>query len=121
MAKNQSRRIAPSILQADKDAFDSLKAIKNYAPANPAYTVDSIEASRQKMEQKQAVETQAQAALDAARDDRVAAEWDYHNNMLGASLQVQAQFGKDSNEYQSLGKKKTSEFKSPQRKKTGTK
>jgi hypothetical protein len=122
MAKNETRRISPSILQADKDAFNSLKAINDYTPANPAYRVDAIEASRQKMEAGQAAEAQAQAALDAERDDAVAAEWEYHNHMLGASLQVQAQYGKDSNQYQSLGKKKTSEYKSPQRKsKTSTK
>jgi len=116
MAKNETRRISPSILQADKNAFNSLKAIDDYTPANPAYRVETIDASRQRMEARQAAETQAQAALDAARDDAVAAEWEYHNNMLGASLQVQAQYGKDSNQYQSLGKKKTSEYKSPQRK-----
>ncbi|HLL77504.1 MAG TPA: hypothetical protein VK421_19770 [Pyrinomonadaceae bacterium] len=62
------------------------------------------------MEAKQAAETQAAAALAAARDDAVAAEWEFHNAMLGAKEQVVAQFGKDSNEIQSLGLKKKSEY-----------
>lgn len=120
MAKNESRRLTPSIQQADRDGFNALQAITNYTPANPAYTVAKIEASRQAMEEAQAAEVQATAAMSAARDTATQAEWDYHNNMLGAGIQVAAQFGKDSNEYQSLGKKKTSEYKTPQRKTTKT-
>lgn len=116
MAKNQTRRIAPSILKADGTAFDALKAISDYTPANSAYTVAKIETSRAAMQAAQAAEAQAQAAADAARDNATAAEWDYHNNMLGAAVQVAAQYGKDSDEYQSLGRKKTSEYKAPKRK-----
>lgn len=110
MAKNETKRIRPSALSADKDAFHALKAINNYAPANSAYTVDKIETSRTAMEEARALEVQAQAAADAARDRATAAEWEFHNNMLGATTQVAAQFGKNSDEYQSLGKKKTSEY-----------
>jgi hypothetical protein len=47
----------------------------------------------------------------AARGALVAAQWKYHNALIGAGDQVSAQYGKDSNEWQSLGKKKKSEFK----------
>jgi hypothetical protein len=117
MASNPTRRIPPTQLQADRDAFDALTAIPNYAPANPAYSVAAITAKRQAMTDKQAAETQAAAAAAAARDDATSSEWDYHNDMLGAKDQVGAQFGKDSNEYQSLGLKKKSEYaKNTQRK-----
>ncbi len=118
MAKNETRRLTPSVLQPDRDALSALQVMSGYKPANSDFTVAKIEASRQAMEAAQAAEVQAQAALDAARDAATKAEWDYHNNMLGAATQVAAQFGKDSNEYQSLGKKKTSEYKTPQRKTT---
>ena len=39
--------------------------------------------------------------------------------MLGVKDQVTAQFGRDSNEVQSIGLKKASERKAPQRKKPG--
>jgi hypothetical protein len=45
----------------------------------------------------------------------VAAEWEFHNLMLGAKDQVIAQFGRDSNEVQAIGLKKSSERKAPQR------
>ncbi|MDQ3818408.1 MAG: hypothetical protein M3362_12140 [Acidobacteriota bacterium] len=63
------------------------------------------------MDSTHQAEAQAAAAYDAARDDAVAADWQFHNLMLGAGDQVAAQFGRDSNQYQSLGKKKRSEFK----------
>ena len=119
MAKNETKRIRPAVLKGNKDAFNALKAINNYAPANSAYTVAKIDDSRTAMEEAQAVEAQAQAAADAARDRATAAEWAYHNNMLGATVQVAAQYGKDSDEYQSLGKKKTSEYNAPNRKPKG--
>ena len=39
--------------------------------------------------------------------------------MLGSRDQVVAQFGKDSNEVQAVGRKKVSEYKKPVRKKAG--
>lgn len=110
MANNQTRRIAPLVLQADRDSFAALQAITSYAPANAAYSADAISTLRQTMEARQAAETQAAAALASARDEAVAAEWEFHNALLGAKAQVIAQFGKDSNEIQSLGLKKKSEY-----------
>lgn len=65
---------------------------------------------------KRDIEAQKQADLDAARDDATAAEWDFHNGILGAKDQVIAQFGDDSNEVQGVGLKKKSDYKSPQTK-----
>jgi len=110
MAKNQTKRIQPSILKADKDAFNALKAITNYTPANPAYAVDKIADVLDDMDTKQAEEVQAKTAADGARDVATAAEWEFHNLMLGATDQVAAQFTKNSNQFQSLGKKKPEEY-----------
>ncbi len=68
----------------------------------------------------QAAEAQAAAALAAARDNAVAAEWEFHNLMLGAKDRVIAQFGRDSNEVQAIGLKKASERKAPTRAKKQT-
>jgi hypothetical protein len=110
MAKNETRRVSPGILEEDERAHAAIKAIENYSPANPAYTHAALDAAHAALKAAQAAEAQAVAALDAARDDLVRAQWDYHNALLGAGDQVSAQFGKDSNEWQALGKKKKSEF-----------
>jgi DNA-binding GntR family transcriptional regulator len=81
-------------LQADKDAFAAIEA----------------------MDEEQETETQAEAAAKAARDDATAAEWDFHNAILGAKQQVTAQYGADSNEVQSVGLTKKSERAKPKRK-----
>ena len=58
----------------------------------------------------------AKAAADPARDEEVAAEWAFHDYILGVKTQVKAQFRDSSNELQALGLKKKSEYKSPSKK-----
>lgn len=113
MAKDETRRIRPSELIADRNAFSALQTINGYTPANPAYAITDINSAQIAMEAAQTAEAQAQAALDAARDNAVAKEWAFHNKILGAKDQVIAQFGDDSNEVQALGLKKKSEYKRP--------
>ena len=55
-------------------------------------------------------------ALNDVVDKRIKAEWAFHNYMLGATNQVVAQYADDSNEYESLGYKKKSDYKAPKRK-----
>lgn len=117
MAKNQTRRLTSSVLSADREAFDALQGIASYAPANQAYKTETIKAARDRMDDLLREATQAEAAAVAKRDAATAGEWDFHNSMLGAKVQVEAQFGSDSDEYASLGNKKKSEYKSPTRRK----
>ena len=117
MPKDMNKRITPPVLEADRVSFAALQGIAGYAPANPAFTAAKIEAARDALQDAQAAEAQAVAALATARDNAVAAEWEFHNLILGAKDQVIAQFGRDSNEVQALGLKKTSERKAPTRRK----
>ena len=113
MAKDQTKRIRPATLQADRDALAAIAGLTGYAPANTDYTLTKLQNSGGAMDDAQEIETQKQGDADAARDDAVAAEWDFHNTILGAKAQVKAQFGDDSNEWQSLGQTKKSEFAKP--------
>ena len=54
-----------------------------------------------------------------ARDDEIAKQWAFHDFIIGAKTQVNAQYGDSSNEIQALGLKKKSEYKSPAKKKNG--
>lgn len=116
MAKNESKRIVPSVIQADKDSLAALRAETEYAPANPAYAITAITTAENEMNLAQQLDSQAVAAAATARDNAVAKEWNYHNLMLGAKDQVVAQFGRDSNQAQAVGLKKKSEYKSRTRK-----
>ncbi len=115
MAKNQTTPIRPVVLQADKDALAALKSITAYAPNNNAYAVTALDSLLGAAVNAQDAEAAAASAFAGARDDKVAAEWAFHNAMLGVKDQVAGQFGQDSNELQALGLKKKSEHKAPKR------
>jgi DNA-binding GntR family transcriptional regulator len=116
MAKDQTVRVRPAQLQEDRDAFAALKKVTGYAPQKPEFSIANIQASQDDLVQKREEEVQKETEWDGARDNAVAAEWAFHNAILGAKGQVSAQFGEDSNEIQSLGLKKKSEYKSPSKK-----
>lgn len=113
MAKNQSIRVRPTVLQADLSAHTALLAVSDYKPANTAYAKPAVDGKLTAMKAAQMAEVNAQNALAAARDAAAAAEWDFHNIMLGVKEQVIAQYGKDSDQVQALGLKKKSERKTP--------
>jgi hypothetical protein len=116
---NQTKRLKPALIQADMEAFAALQAMEGYAPANPAYTVAAIKQAHDNMTSAQTAETQAEATAASARDTAVAGEWEFHNLILGSKDQVTAQFGRNSNQVQSVGIKKSSERKAPTRTKRG--
>ncbi len=49
MAKNQTIRVQAQVLQADEDAFVALKGMRDYRPANPAYSIDALTPSEKVM------------------------------------------------------------------------
>ena len=112
---NETKRMKPAQIDADESAFAALQTITGYAPANPFYALATITQAHAALQSAQTAETQAAAALASARDNAVGREWEFHNLMLGAKDQVIAQFGRNSNEVQALGLKKSSERKAPQR------
>ena len=120
MAKDQTRRLRPIQLQADQDALTAIQNLGDYQPANPAYKAEKLGTALSSMQSAQQAEVNAANALAAARDSAVAAEWGFHNAMLGVKEQVVAQYGNDSDAVQSLGLTKKSERKSHVRKKITT-
>lgn len=119
MAKNQMRRIASAVLSADREAFDALQGIANYAPSNQAYKTENIKALRDRMDDSQREATQAAATAAAKEDAAIAAEWEFHNAVIGSKVQVTAQFGDNSDEVAAVGLKKKSEYKTPKRRTPG--
>jgi hypothetical protein len=120
MANPKTKRLNPNILSDDVEAFYALKGIAGYTPSNPAYTIANGSNAKTLMDGQQTTEAQAKATFDGARDNAVAAEWAFHDFMLGAKDQVKAQFGANSNELQGLGLKKKSEYKKPKAKAVGS-
>lgn len=120
MAKDQTKRINPAILQADIDAFAALLAITDYRPINELYSLSNGQRIKTEMLDNQTVEVQSKAKYEADRDTAIRDEWTFHNYMLGAKDQIKAQFGADSSQIQALGLKKKSEYKTTKKKPTKT-
>ena len=115
MPKTQVGRVQPNVLQADVDAVRGLKMIHDYHPTNPDYSLEAVAALLQRMLDAEEAEVQAQATLSAARDATVAAQWAFHNAVLGVKGQVKALYGEDSDQVATIGLKKKSDRKSRSR------
>ena len=99
------------------DALTALRSIGGYTPANSAYALAGVEIKLSSMKSMQEDELAVQNSLASARDAATAAEWEFHNFILGVKEQIIAQYGKNSDQVQSLGLKKKSEYKAPGAKK----
>jgi hypothetical protein len=110
MAKNENQHLRPVLLKADEDARIVVQGLSDYHAVNPAFNMEAFEAAYAEMQSTRQAEFMARKALESARDNAVAAEWRYHNVVLGVKKQVIAQYGDDSNEVQLLGIKKKSEY-----------
>src|SRR5437867_68148 len=115
MAKNENRRLPAKTLKQDKDDFANLDKIEGFAPNNKDHQVASIQKVLDQVDVSQQSAAQAKAGKGSARNEAVAAEWEFHNLMIAARGQVKTQFGADSNELASVGMKKASDYRSPRR------
>lgn len=115
MAKNQHVRVNATVLRADSEGYLALGAIADYRPVNPAYEREPVAAAYRAWRAAEEAEVHAVNALAAARDATIAAQWEFHNCMLGVKQQVVAQYGPNSDEVAALGMKKQSERRRPSR------
>lgn len=107
MAKN--KRLSPNQLAQEKSYFANLKQIQNYQPARTEFSVTAIQTVTDELDNLLEEEAKALAKLSDVRD-RIAEKGRlFVEKNDGAVVQVAAQFGEDSPEYQSLGRKRKSE------------
>jgi hypothetical protein len=109
-------RIAPAMVQKDRDNLEILKTFSDYAPLNLSYALENVEAKRLELDAARTEELRKEAETATARDHTAALEREYHALMIKVGEQVAAQYGKDSDQYQALGYKKKSEYNRPVRK-----
>jgi len=114
MAKDQTKRLAPNIIQEDKAAVAAIATMAPaYAPSNALYSQANLASALAAMTGSQSVEVQKVADAAAARDAATGKEWAFHNAVLEAKKQVMAQYGSDSDQVQAIGLKRKSEYKKP--------
>jgi hypothetical protein len=115
MAHDHSKPLKPSIIIADRESVAAVQDIADYAPANSSYSTQSLLAAQTEMDAKAVLAAQAEAAYKTARDEATAAAHRFHNMAVGMRDSIGAQFGKDSNQFQSVGRKKTTDYRKPTR------
>lgn len=103
-------RLSAMMISGDIEALDAIAEMSDFKPANVDYKAAALDVLRQDMLAKQSADAAAQRAAAAARDDAAAAERVFHEAIVGAKLAVRAQYGKDANEVQAIGLKKSSEI-----------
>jgi hypothetical protein len=107
MAKN--KRLSPNQLAEERGYFTNLKNITGYRSLKPEYEVAAIQTVVDELDSALAEETQLIARLAQVRDTIAARSTTFVEKNDGSVIQVAAQFGEDSPEYQSLGRKRKSE------------
>ncbi len=115
--KTEAKRLSRSVVEADTYAYRALEGITGYTPIKTDLTLEKVTKAYEKVLEFRGIETIKESEYKAAYDNSVEAEHAFHQLILEVKNQVRAQFGSNSNEVQSLGLKKKSEYKSPARKK----
>jgi hypothetical protein len=109
------KRIASTILNADRTALNNLTGLAAYAPRRPSFTTEKAVAANDAILLLQTKVDRLRSELAVAIDTITEAEHLFHDIMLGAKDEVIAQFGASSDEVQALGLKRRSDRRAPKR------
>ncbi|MGB3571225.1 MAG: hypothetical protein WA783_02755 [Phormidesmis sp.] len=112
---NFSRRISAKTISADINAYHGLSTIIGYTSKRVEATPKSLELAYDDMLAKQKREAELAANMKSAADATRQAEVEFHAAVLAMKESVRGQFGPNSDEAQSVGYKKKSEYKRPRR------
>ena len=111
MPLQTTRRLPAVDIKDDRETLWALKKIVDYAPANPAHTVEALTALSDRLDQAEQAKRRAKETLDAARNQAIEAAWALHDALVGARAQVFTQYGPYSLEIKAVGLTRKSERK----------
>ena len=106
-----NHRLDPDIVAEDEAAYNNLVTFADYTPSNAKFELAIGRKTKSTFDTARAAEDVARRTYEAARDAAAAAEQALHDYIVGVRTQVEAQYGPDSDQLQSLGRKKKSEYK----------
>lgn len=113
------KRITPALLQADRDTLTAATVLADYAPRNPQFGIVSAETAKKRNDDARVRVLRARAELAAALDEERDSGVAFHAIAIGMRDEVMVQYGANSDQYASIGRKKKSERKRPTRKPSG--
>ncbi len=115
----RDKRLLPNRLAEEEGYFNNLKNITGYSSLKPEYAVAAIQTVVDTIKSATVEETQLIARLVQIRDIIAEKGTSFVEKNDGAVIQAAAQFGEDSPEYQSLGRKRKSERGTTRRRSSG--
>ncbi len=104
-------RMSPAELKELRDLHAALQVLPGYNPHDTNATVEALGLLLGTWDGSNTVEVQKENEVSAARDATALVEKALRAMRTTIHTQVGSQYGKDSNQYASLGLKKTSEYK----------
>jgi hypothetical protein len=100
--QKRERRISPREMAANRARMVALRNLPDYAPRNPEYSVEAIEANEASFAHLEREEQLAIAHLATIRAQLRAEGVRYDKRLDGAVAEAEVQYGKDSAAVRSL-------------------
>lgn len=110
-------RVAAQRLDADREALRALRNLLDYAPRNPALSLESLAALESNLNQCEQAEEQVRWDYEQRREQTTEAGQAFHEAIGAMKNEVIAQYGSDSLALHAVGLKKRSEYRRPTRRK----
>lgn len=116
MAPKVKKSLPPRLFE-EREALKRLPEIVEYAPANPALSLDALRAKEARVAASLLAEARSEAALEAARQQALEDAWSFHDDFISVKYYLRSHFGADSLVLHTVGLKRSSERKRPARRK----
>ncbi|HMQ29757.1 MAG TPA: hypothetical protein PKD53_03475 [Chloroflexaceae bacterium] len=119
MPPPKRKRLQRRQVDADRKVVEAVATLPDYAPQDPRYSVEALQQLVAVVAKAQGHEARLDREAALVRDQVIFACDDLHDRVKGLKLHVEAQYGSDSPAVYTIGFKRTSERKRPERRKKG--
>ncbi|HMQ33095.1 MAG TPA: hypothetical protein PKD53_20355 [Chloroflexaceae bacterium] len=115
MPARQDYLLPASTIFHDRAVLDAIRAMPDYAPTNPAYSLERMNDLEAALRLAELEHERNQLSTDSSRRRLIFAHWAFHDCMLGGKRTVVSQYGPNSDNVRAVGLKRRSEHKRPSR------
>ncbi|HMQ31318.1 MAG TPA: hypothetical protein PKD53_11350 [Chloroflexaceae bacterium] len=102
-------------LNEDREALRRLRLIPEYAPRNPAHSIEALNALEAKLNKAEEAEARGEMDFAERREEATLAGFDFHGIFAEVRQELRAQFGPNALALHAVGLKRREEYKRPER------
>lgn len=115
MITQRNNPLPGATLESDRGTIKALKDIATYAPRKTEHSLEALLVHEANVAAAEDELQRARRAYEAARLKMAMVSWAMHDSVVGARVEVVAQFGSDAAEVQAIGMTRKSARKRPAR------